>query len=579
MRLLTKALCLGAGGLLSACAVAATCNWPIRYAESPWGVSFGQPAMGEPEFPAALSLLRDAGFDAVRAHEAYLYRWSADLAGFSETAFLKKAVNNAFPLDIEGVWKPYVANAFAKSRLADVRDWAVWNEPPLESTDTDPAHYAALVQGAHAVAAGSGRRIGLAAVNNHLGWLRDSIRLGAAGHYDFLSLHPYELAARVHDGHEALFMALAPNAQRLLADLGEPPAPIQLTELGVPQVNTAVPALSLSPEEQADVAVKLLTLSLAQGIARVHWYQGADSMVDDKGLGLLGRASDHSHVPTPALGAVSRLRAELGARPVYLGWLLLNTRHYGFVFEGQGADAGRLKLLSWTSPEQIAPSFKPLSALTAVQLLSGQRSLVVPPGTASLSRSPLLLVAPADEAQGLAWRKALAANCGKAFPWHGDYSKPWITTVNLLPQAGDRSRIEKGLHTERPLYVDLGNGDWALDPEGADGPPRSQVNFAVDPSFLPYSVQPQRIRITTQVRLRNPAQGARFGVLYESPDAPHARAGGASLPAGSTAWRTFSWEIPDAQFAARWGHHFVFVRESATANYLIGKVSVTRLPP
>ena len=85
--------------------------------------------------------------------------------------------------------------------------------------------------------------------------------------------------------------------------------------------------------------VKYYAMGIAQGITCIQWFEGMDG--DSGPMGLL----DGKGKPRPAYTALAQMIKHFGQHPTYLGWVLLNDKHYGFVFQGaKGHCAGHLGL-------------------------------------------------------------------------------------------------------------------------------------------------------------------------------------------------------------------------------------------
>ena len=79
---------------------------------------------------------------------------------------------------------------------------------------------------------------------------------------------------------------------------------------------------------QAHALVKAYTMGIAQGVECIQWFEGRDG--DSGPMGLL----DSKGKPRPSYTAMAQMIQHLGQHPKYLGWVLLNEKHYGFVFQG-----------------------------------------------------------------------------------------------------------------------------------------------------------------------------------------------------------------------------------------------------
>jgi hypothetical protein len=127
-------------------------------------------------------------------------------------------------------------------------------------------------------------------------------------------------------------MNIVPTVRKMLA--AQNPArvdvPILFTELGCD-------AKAKGAERQAHALIKAYTMSIAQGVACVQWFEGRDG--DSGPMGLL----DPKGNPRPAYKALGQMIENLGNHPRYLGWVLLNGRNYAFVFEGAKGNV----LITW----------------------------------------------------------------------------------------------------------------------------------------------------------------------------------------------------------------------------------------
>ncbi len=212
---------------------------------------------------------------------------------------------------------------------------------------------------------------------------------------------------------------------------------------------------------QASALVKAFTLAIAQGVTRINWFEGKDG--DSGPMGLL-RGDGSSR---PAYAAMSNLTRHLGPNPRYIGWVLLNERSYGFVFEGA---TGRV-MATWARPGttevvKFGSRVRIVDPITGIEIASE---------AASLTRSPVLIVgvppALASRAQ---------ANRSLRFPWGGDYSGAKSVSVTIgSPNA------EKGLHqlgADGSSTVVKVQGTFARDCSKG-----GSQTFTVDPNFLSYT--------------------------------------------------------------------------------------------
>ena len=136
-------------------------------------------------------------------------------------------------------WSNYVSE-IVKHCKGKIKRWEVWNEPPnFTGKNQTEEDYAKIVVAAYdaAKAADPNCLIGLAAKSAHINYLEQTIQAGAKDHFDFITVHPYELLGGVirNQGTEALFMNIVPSIRKMLArvDPARAGVPVIFTELGV----------------------------------------------------------------------------------------------------------------------------------------------------------------------------------------------------------------------------------------------------------------------------------------------------------------------------------------------------------
>jgi len=444
-----------------------------------------------------------------------------------------------FPVDDLPAWRAYVTGS-----LNDTRDkvhfWEVWNEPPNFTENKSPAAYATIVAAAYeaAKAADPSVQIGLAAQSVNLNFLAQALDAGAADHFDYVTVHPYETMGLVEFGWEAEYMSIVPTIRKLLADKNpaKRDVPVWFTEVGEPVGN------GVTPEHQADTLVKAFVMGIAQGVTRVHWFEPLDG--DSGPFGLV----DSSGNERPSYVAVRTLTEQLGEKPLYLGWLLLNDLHHGFVFQGKMSTV----LVGWAPPGQSAN----LDFGASASLVDPKNGVASPATAVTLTSSPLLIVNVPAELVARA-----RSNAGSPFPWGGDYAQ--AASVSFTAPS-----TESGLH---PLgagrAITLG-GDPARDQSGAPA-----QSFTVDPNFLSYGATP--IRITAVLR-RNGADSAGFNLKYESTSGWKGTGSWYNVP-GDDQWYTQSWTITDPQFVGKWGYNFSFDSDSTDhSKYSIRSVTIAK---
>jgi hypothetical protein len=238
----------------------------------------------------------------------------------------------------------------------------------------------------------------------------------------------------------------------------------------------------------------------------------------------------------------------MGKRPAYLGWIQLNDKHYGFVFQGPKTTV----LSTWaatSAPDEV--SF-------------GQEVEIVDPHTGTSSRAascklstrPILVIGVPDALVAQA-----KANKDKPLNWGGDYSNAKEVSVTM----GEKN-VEKGLHTKSAdgLAADVlayGGNARAGDVPGGNV-------FIVDPNFLSYTSTPIEIRMVVQRNEKG--DPAKLSMEYESTSG-YKKLPDFEIPEGK-AWTTASWKIDDAQFVNMWAFNFRVNK----GKYLVQSVSVVK---
>lgn len=484
--------------------------------------------------------------------------WIRGFDGGNSSAVLKVAADNGFqvsgifafsdpggeqtfPVNSIPAFKAYVTDSIQQS--PSVKHWEVWNEPPNFSANKSPSDYAKIVIAAYDAtkAANPAVQVGLAAQSVNLSFMADALAAGAANHFDYVTVHPYETLGLVDSGWEAQFMSIVPTIRKLLADKSpaQKDVPIWFTELGEPVAG------DVTPEHQADTLVKAYVMGLAQGAQRIHWFEPLDG--DSGPFGLIGGGSGTAP-KRPSFTAVSKLIEHLGKLPRYVGWTLLNAKHYAFVFQGPSAPV----MIAWTG-KGVSDTLDPGAAVKTLDLHTGASADET---QLDLTHTPMLVIGvPANilsEAQ---------ANRAKPFPWDGDYTAATSVTYSAADGA-------KGLHpldTAAPISI---AGAPAHDASHSGG-----QAFTLDPNFNAYTAT--ALQITAVVR-RNTSAAAGFNLKYESTTGNKGTGSWYTVP-GNDKWYTQSWTITDPQFVGKWGYNFSFDSDSTqNSNYSIQSVTVTK---
>lgn len=235
------------------------------------------------------------------------------------------------PMDDLPGWSSDVTQLTAHFK-GKISYWEIWNEPPNGTargqTAQDYCKFAIATYDA-AKKGDPNCLVGIAAKSAAINYIDQALAAGAAGHFDYITLHPYETAGCVmdHPGTEMVYLQIAGTVHKMLAarDPSKVNCPIIFTEPGYAaggQYNKG------GPNTQAYALVKYYTMGIAEGIASIDWFEGMDG--DSGPMGIIAA----NGTPRPAYTAMAQMIKLLGQHPAFLGWVLLNDKHYGFVFQG-----------------------------------------------------------------------------------------------------------------------------------------------------------------------------------------------------------------------------------------------------
>jgi hypothetical protein len=248
--------------------------------------------------------------------------------------------------------------------------------------------------------------------------------------------------------------------------------------------------------------------------------------------------------------------AQLGPNPNWRGWLLLDDRNYGFVFQGASTSI----MVAWAPPN----STNHVDFGQRVDILDPVGGHLIQSSVFSLSNAPVLVIGLPSHLVAQAETNRL-----RPFPWGGDYSGASAVSVTL-----GGPNIEAGLHQLNPDASSTAVSVFGS--SARDCSKGSAVAFTVDPNFLSYTRA--AIKISAVVRKISPADNPGFNLKYESATGRKG-IGWNSVP-GSDKWYTLSWVIVDDEFVGNWGYHFSFDSDSTNySRYYLQQVTVTNLVP
>jgi hypothetical protein len=469
-----------------------------------------------------------------------------------------KLDQKGLPVNNLPAWSKYVFET-VKHCQGRIKYWELWNEPPNGTGgDKTAPEYAKLAVATYDAAkrADPNAMVGLAAKSVFVNYIDQAIKAGARGHFDYITLHPYEAAGipLAHPGMEQVYLRIVPAVRKMLAaqDPSKVHCPIIFTELGAAadgKYATKIPGFT-PPEGMAHAVVKFYVMGLAQGVTSIDWFEGKDSPAENfYFLGLL----DVKGTPRPGYTAMAQLIKYLSPRPTYLGWVLLNDKHYGFVFQGAKGPVLATWAATW-EPDTIDFG----QPVKIVDPLTGN---VTEAASHKLTLAPILV----DGVPDALVQKA-RDNKNKPLPWGGDYSQAKSVSVTY-----GQKNVEKGLHTMSAEsvaenVVAFGGGARVGNVPGG-------TTFMIDPNFLLYDTVP--VEVAAVVR-RNPAAkpGAKPPTLtlsYESVSGMR-NAPPCAIPEND-GWNTVKWKLDDVQFIGQYGFNFSLNH----GDYLIQSMTVTRL--
>jgi hypothetical protein len=477
---------------------------------------------------------------------------------------------HAFPMDDLPAWQKFVGASVERYK-GKIRYWEVWNEGNGGFNDDKhtTADYARLAVATYEAAkkANPDAQVGLTVASYDPAYLQQVIpainKEGRPNSFDYLCLHPYEIADGLADPDgEIPFLWMS----RLLRDSLKIYAPekanceIWLTEVGRRIGDHG--GRKVSEEQAASDLVKLYVMALAQGITCTQWFEAQDPIGEDQGFGLIGRDGKER----ATYKALQTLRKVLGPKPKYIGWIKqIPARPYLFLFEGAEE---KLVLVGWLpkglkgDPEQavkVSSKVEVIHSVTGKMQVRGIQDV-------ELFEAPQFLVGMPS-----GFRTTAELNFQHVFPWGGDFS--FAKSVGIA--LGDNP-MTKGIH-----QVAQYSTPTIKFPDGSTGillRGDQAANFYVHPSFANLEQREYYVRVT----VRRIAPGnVGFNINYEVADSqgktPYKNRGiWYSVGAGND-WQTHTWHITDACFAKMWGYDFSF-RPEQSVPFVIGKVEVSLEP-
>lgn len=459
-----------------------------------------------------------------------------------------------FPVKDMKAWREYVKACVARYKN-DIRVWEVWNEPNTTtfSTNGTPKGYADLVREAYDAAkeVDPEIKIGITCASFDVGYFDKVIAEGAAGHFDFVAVHPYPSIGYL-SGNEPNFLGMAPILHKLLDKHKQSPkTELWITEIG--QQATANNPASL--QAQAEILAKTYLLSAAQGFTTVFWFEAKGPAYGKEGdFSIL--KSDYT--PRPS-GTATRVLADMLGGRAYAGWLDLAKNSFGFAFAGKDGAV----LAVWAVPNANAKLRFP-SAVTTVDL-AGTRKPVPAGQDILLTTAPLFILNP--PADLVATAKAQAA---KPFPWGSDYSTAEQVWCRLAPANATSGLLQND------------NGDGVTVAGLVEGQEYRRTDKARNRPFMYFDVDNTYAGLgdttfeITIVARRPPGKEAGMTLCYESVTGYHQAGDWWTVP-GDDKWYEKTFRITDANFVDTWGWNFRIDAISSASDPWIKEVRVKRI--
>lgn len=458
-----------------------------------------------------------------------------------------------FPIKDIRYWREYVSGMVARYH-SDIKYWEIWNEFNGSFAEGgSPGMYAELVREASIAAKkiDPTAKIGMSVANFDVRFLDSAIKAGAAGYFDYICVHPYEILAGLRDGGEPAFLNMTMTLRKML-DANKQPldTPLWITEIG-----SLAPVRRDDVQDQAQAAAlaKAYLLAIAAGFQRVFWFEArGPSYGNDMDHGLI-RADMTTR---PSLDALRVLTATLGPEPAPAGWLDLGDGAYGFIFNNEG----KAVLAAWAGPRrEVNVVFDGDVRLLG---LKGERKALPAGQPLRLAEAPVLI-----EDLPVALVEKARAQQQKPYPWNATYSG----TAQAMALLGERN-TESGIRQiSRDTTVADREGrrtDFSRsDREG------HYAYFWVDPQVAPFEAK--ALEITAVVRRVAPEKAAGMTIDYESTHG-YVGSGYRSIDA-SNDWQEISWTIKDANFVGAWGWSFRLNGISSPNEFLIREVRVRRV--
>ncbi|WOH68042.1 glycosyl hydrolase [Bradyrhizobium sp. BWA-3-5] len=567
-------------GFCAACSAQSAGNPPtspgdLRDDRSPWGVATGAEWLND--YPKFNPMLRQAGIRWLRG----FYEWQTIQPRPGEWNFvlpdrlLENARSNGlhltgmfayfapwasadggtrrFPIKDIRFWRDYVA-ALVTRYHSDIKYWEVWNEfNGSFAVDGSPEIYAELVREAFISAKkiDPTAKIGMSVANFDVRFLDATIKAGAANHFDYICVHPYEILAGLRQGGEPAFLNMTTTLRKMLdANRQSADTPLWITEIGA---LAPVKRDDVEDQAQAVALAKAYLLSIVAGFQRVFWFEArGPSYGDGKDHGLI--RSDMT--ARPSLDALGVLTAALGAEPTSAGWLDFGEGAFAFAFN----NGGKAVLGAWAGAKRKVNVV--FDGDVRLLSLKGESTTLRAGDSLTLTDTPVLI-----EGLPAALVEKARAQQKQPFPWKVDYQGAELATLLL----GERN-IGTGI---RSINQDttIADREWRRLDFSRSDKEGHYVYFWVDPQFA--GLEAKSIEVTTVVKRVATDKQAGLSIDYES-SRGYVGTDYRNIPA-SDAWQELSWALKDTSFAGAWGWSFRINAISSPNEFLIKEVRIRKI--
>jgi len=445
-------------------------------------------------------------------------------------------------------WRDYVTASVTHCQK-DIKYWEVWNEfngGGFYQGVNKTKEYADLMVAAYdaATKVDPTIKVGMSCANFDVNFFDAAIKAGAANHFDFICVHPYENLGTLADNPdgEINYLSMSATLRKMLADNNQPTdTPLWITEMGT---QTSTQPDPVKDAKQAETMAKGYLLSIAQGFQRVFWFEArGPSYGHGTDFGLIRE----DWTTRPAYATYKTMTTLLGPEPKYLGWLNIDNGGYGFMFRGAKGNV----LAAWanaTGGQKVKfDSDVHVIGLTGTDTpLPAGQDLALGHAPVFITKAPDAL---ATEAQ---------ANSGKLFPWGGDYTN--ATSVSL--KFG--TNVDQGLKQTGGDPFAIANGltdSWAS--TLLNGKISGMHMFRANSSFLASNAK--TLDITLVARSADPVKPSTVKIyFYESATGykPPADAFW-KVPPGDQ-WQEHTWHVTDANFVGQWGYNIALETRDGT---------------